>query len=428
MLVIGRPKAIIYNWKSPGLYEFVTTTHTWDENNTGWIDIISIKGSPSSAVDIMKDLENNTSEIIVAPEGFFCFEVPDYLNHRVLTYAEWPDDMELANQIFEKIMSFSCTPHRPKFSVFTPSFKTGDRIRRTYEGLKSQILTDWEWIVVDDSPIDHSETWDILKELSDSDIRIKPYRISPTSGGRVGMVKHRACSLSTGEWLVELDHDDYLLPSCLKECWDAHLKFPEAGFIYSDVTEIMSDGSFREYDHTKNGDFYARPDNWFNFGYSGHTWTETDGLRLLQHHYPSINPLTIRFNISMPNHVRVWRKDVYDIIGGHRDNVPLADDFELIIRTFLNTRIIHIPKVLYIQYNNSDSTVDNNSFEINRRARQIRKHYDRLIHERILELGFEDWEWDYENDCSIHPTAFVKTDKSDMRYFEKEQVLNYTYE
>ena len=33
-------------------------------------------------------------------------------------------------------------------------------------------------------------------------------------------------------------------------------------------------------------------------------------------------------------------------IGGHNKNTPIADDLELIIRTFLNTKIIHVKRVL----------------------------------------------------------------------------------
>jgi len=53
--------------------------------------------------------------------------------------------------------------------------------------------------------------------------------------------------------------------------------------------------------------------------------------------------------------------------------------FELIIKSFLNTRIIHLKKMLYVQYNDGNSTVDNNNTDINRRARLIKDYYDKMI-------------------------------------------------
>ena len=130
----------------------------------------------------------------------------------------------------------------------------------------------------------------------------------------------------------------------------------------------------------------------------------------------------------MPNHVRVWRSDVYRKIGGHRQDLPVADDLELIIRTFLETRIIHIKRMLYIQHFKLGSTVDLNSFDINRRARLIRDFYNLKIHRRIEELGFFDWEWDKEKEDSIHKSSWARIDKSDIGLGEQEQVMNYIYE
>jgi hypothetical protein len=72
------------------------------------------------------------------------------------------------------------------------------------------------------------------------------------------------------------------------------------------------------------------------------------------------------------------------------------------------------------------STVDQNSFEINRRSRLIRDFYDLKIHERIKELGFYDWEWCEETKKCKHQDTFYN--KKDIKYFEEEQVLNYIYE
>jgi glycosyltransferase involved in cell wall biosynthesis len=344
------------------------------------------------------------------------------ISNRIIRYLSFPPDNVLANDIVCQATFRNCQNLRPKFSIFTPTYNTGERIYRTYESLKKQTLDDWEWVIVDDSPND--ETWDILQEISKNDYRVKVHKIYPLSEGNIGLVKHRAGSLCLGEWLVELDHDDTLVSTCLSECNKAINKFPNAGFLYSDVCELYEDGEMKTYDQDFSGNWYGRHDNYFDFGYAGHSYVEVDGKTYINHHYPDINPLTIRFNISMPNHVRVWKKEVYDKIGGHNINTPIADDYELIVRTFLNTEMVHIKKMLYLQYNDRNSAVDNNAIDINRRARLIRDHYDLQIHNRILELGKTDWNWD---DNLGHSQKF-QNNIHIKKYYGEEEVLNKIYE
>ena len=343
------------------------------------------------------------------------------ISNRIIRYLNFPPDNILANDVVCQSTFRNCENIRPKFSIFTPTFETGRKIERTYQSLKEQTFDDWEWVVVDDS--NNRGTWTILEEIAKNDFRVKIHKIMPQSGGNIGLVKHRAASLCSGEWLVELDHDDTLISTCLEECHKSSLKFPNAGFMYSDVCELYEDGEMKTYDHDFSGNWYARPDNGFDFGYAGHTYVEIDGKTYINHHYPDINPLTIRFNISMPNHVRVWKKEVYDRIGGHNVHTPVADDYELIVRTFLNTEMVHIKKMLYLQWNDRNSTVDNNSVDINRRSRLIRDFYDVQIHNRILELGKKDWNCD---DSVGHSQKF-QNKVFTTKYHQEEEILNKIY-
>jgi hypothetical protein len=120
----------------------------------------------------------------------------------------------------------------------------------------------------------------------------------------------------------------------------------------------------------------------------------------------------------------MWERSLYHKIGGHNKSTPVADDFEIIVRTFLHTRFIHVKKMLYLQYNNRNSTVDNNAIDINRRARLIRDHYDKRIHERIQEIGFEDWYWDEERGHSHKFQRHTPVKK----FYDEEGVMNYIYE
>jgi len=411
-----KPSAIVYNWNREG--EITLVSDVYFEENL--FDDVIVYSLPYTN-NVLEDYSKYKPDLIIS----FGVDVniPHYqLQEIYIPHPEILPDNILANIIVCQTVFRSCKVNRPRFSVFTPVYQTGERIRRTYQSLVNQTWTNWEWVIVDDSPDD--ETWNIIKEISEKDYRVKLHRIYPTTGGNVGLAKHRAATLCDGDWLVELDHDDALTSECLATSNDAILQYPDAGFLYSDVCEMYDDGEMKYYDHDWSGNWYGRHDNYFDFGYAGHSWVNVDGKEVLAHWYPDINPLTVRFNISMPDHVRMWERKKYLEIGGHNKNTPVADDLEMIIKTFLNTRMIHVKRVLYLQYNNRNSTVDNNSLDINRRARLIRDYYDNAIHNRIQELGFNDWNWDEESGHSQKFQNLVVTKK----YYEEEQVMNYVYQ
>jgi glycosyltransferase involved in cell wall biosynthesis len=411
-----KPSAIVYGWVSTG--KFILESDIYFEERL--YDEVTIYALPYTN-DVAGDYTKYQPDVILS--FIDEIEVPHYfLKQKHVHYEFLPQDNVLANIVVCQTVFKNTDYQRPRFSIFTPTYKTGERIRRTYESLKNQTFTNWEWVVVDDSPDD--ETWNLLKEFSNIDYRVKIHKIYPTSGGNVGLAKNRAAMLCDGDWLCELDHDDALISDCLEVCNDAIVKYPDAGFLYTDVCELYDDGEMKSYDHDWSGNWYARPDNFFDFGYAGHSWVYADGQKYLAHWYPDINPLTIRFNISMPDHIRMWERKLYHELGGHNKLTPVADDFEMIVRTFLHTRFIHVKRMLYLQYNNRNSTVDNNAYDINRRARLIRDHYDKRIHDRIKELGFDDWYWNEERGHSHKFQNHVPIKK----YFDEEGVMNYTYE
>jgi glycosyltransferase involved in cell wall biosynthesis len=411
-----KPSAIVYNWDREGEVTLISDVY-FEEHLHDEVIIYSLPYTD----DVVGDYSRYKPDLIISIGHEI--NIPHYhLRNIHISYPHLLPDNVLANDIVCNTVFKHCEVNRPRFSVFTPTYKTGERIRRTYQSLVDQTLTNWEWVVVDDSP--DNETWNILTEIAKNDYRVKLHRILPLSGGNVGLAKHRAATLGSGDWLVELDHDDALTTECLKISNDAILKYPDAGFLYSDVCEMYEDGEMKTYDHDWSGNWYARHDNYFDFGYAGHTWANVDKKDILAHWYPDINPLSIRFNISMPDHVRMWERNLYNQIGGHNKNTPVADDLEILIRTFLNTRMIHVKKVLYFQYNNRNSTVDNNATDINRRARLIRDYYDLAIHNRIQELGFHDWNWDDE----LGHSQKFQNKVPIRKYYDEEQVMNYIYE
>jgi glycosyltransferase involved in cell wall biosynthesis len=392
--------AIVYGWSKLGRFVFLTSLYE-AEGLQSEVIVYSLLDEPE---------KYKKNKVIYNPD------VVLFIDDRNMP------EKSLANAVLLESISNICEYKRPFFSIFTPTFKTGDRIKRTYQSILSQTFEDWEWIIVDDSPDD--DTWNLLENIKNSDHRVKIHKINPTSKGNIGLVKNRACCLCEGDWLVELDHDDELMPDCLNETHNAILKHPDSMFFYSDYAPILDDGAPITYDYITEGEFYGREDNTYCFGYAGNLKEIHHGKEYIRHYHCDINPLTVRFNIGMPNHARIWNRLFYLKIGGHNKMLSVSDDFELFLRTFLNTRVTHIKKMLYIQRNNHNSTVDNNFLDINMRCRIIRDHYEILIHKRIEELGFEDWCWD--NSTNSGPKYQIHNNKK--LYFEKENVLNYIHE
>jgi len=219
-------------------------------------------------------------------------------------------------------------------SVITCTYNTPPEVlARTWASLKNQTHDDWEWVVYDDSP--GLETYRQLYGFcADERYRVRVYRGHVPSGGNIGKVKHDAFMLGYGEILVELDHDDELTTDCLQtvqEWMDTG-----AEFVYSDWCEILPDGQSGKY-----------PDGWA-FGYGDHYWDTDHQVWAMK--APWINRTTISHIVSAPNHVRAWTARLYHRLGGHDVTLPIADDYDLMVRTALATDMRYIPQMLYKQH------------------------------------------------------------------------------
>lgn len=272
------------------------------------------------------------------------------------------------------------------FSIITPIYKTPDfKLQRLYNSLVEQTYSNWEWIVLDDSPIEHLDSYNFISNLSKTDSRIKLYS-NDKNYGIIGEVKRKAFYLATGDILVEVDHDDELIDTCLENLSIAYSYSDDIGFVYGHACEIYEDSENYE-------DIIDYGDNWA-FGYGRYEITKYKDKYYKVAIVGNINPKTIRHISGIPNHVRSWRKEVYHKIGGHNKILDVADDYELFIRTFLKTKIAKIDAFTYIQYferNNTQNTQFKKNPDIQRFVHQTSKFYNNKINKRFIELGIDDY-------------------------------------
>jgi glycosyltransferase involved in cell wall biosynthesis len=293
----------------------------------------------------------------------------------------------LGKFIMSKYMEFALNlnPDNPKVSVFTTAYKTGSRFFRPLKSMLAQTYTNWEWIIVDDSP--GMENYDYIQSVA-TDARIRVFKPHLTSG-RIGEVKRWACALTTGTIVVELDHDDELTDTCLDWIVKAFKMYPNAGFAYTDCCEVWEE----------TGENFEYPPGWA-FGFGSYRDEEYKGKIYRVMNYPEVNAKTIRHIVGCPNHARAWRKNLYDAIGGFNQEIHVADDYDLLVRTFLTTKMIHIKKFGYIQYKSQGSQTYVRNREIQRLVRYLKEYYDIHIHQRCLRLDDPDIVWQEDKKAS----------------------------
>lgn len=230
------------------------------------------------------------------------------------------------------------TSVRPIFSIFTTCYKSYDKIYRAYDSVKNQTLKDWEWVIIDDSPED--DHFNFLRNLFKNDSRVRLYRRSENNGS-IGNVKNEVISLCRGKYTIELDHDDEILPNVLEDSAKVFNEDDEVGFIYMDFTNIYEDGSNFRY-----GEY-------FGLGYSCYYMVKYNNKWVYVASTPNINNITLFHIVGVPNHPRIWRLKTLREIGSYSEFLPISDDYEVLLRTAVSTKMVKIHKLGYIQYMNN---------------------------------------------------------------------------
>ncbi len=235
----------------------------------------------------------------------------------------------------------------PLISVITAAHQTGSAIEVPWRSLLAQTHTDWEWVVVDDSPEpDTSESLTRLAASASAEGRITCQRRD--THGSIGASKAQAARLCRGEVLVELDHDDELLPDALKGVDLAFESDHDLDFVYSDWVDRL--GGAGVSDATA-----LYPTGW-GLGFGAYATEIIAGVQAPAALAPAITWETVRHIVSMPNHLRAWKLSAYRRIGGFDPQIAVGDDYELLVRTVLHGSMARIPRPLYVQHHDPSGT------------------------------------------------------------------------
>ena len=243
-----------------------------------------------------------------------------------------------------------------KISVITPTHNP-KHLPELEESLIDQTYQDWEWIILTNNKATYTPKHD--------DSRIKMfYHKGKTSS--VGYLKKKACKYATGEIIAEVDHDDFLIDNCLEEIAKAYKEDPEVGFVYSRTIYLKEDGEFIPYS-PKHG-----------WTYDKIRWRDKELITMREQ---PLYPGNIGYIWWTPNHIRTWKKDVYDEVGGHNENLPICDDQDLICKLYLKTKFKCVHKPLYFYRITGENTWLKYNKDIQDTTHKL---YDKYIESLIL--------------------------------------------
>jgi SAM-dependent methyltransferase len=255
-------------------------------------------------------------------------------------------------------------------SLFTPTHESSF-LPEIYKCLKRQTFKDWQWVIVYNNG---------GKEIGFKDKRIKETTLQYRTNEWVGPMKHLACTHCDGDILLEMDHDDLLTDDALAEV-DKAFRDKAVGFVYSNTVHATAD--YKP---------VMRFDERYGWKYRK---VKFRGHELDEHFSFPPRPDSISKIWFAPNHLRAFRRSVYEQVGGYNPEMRILDDLDLMCKMYLVTKFKHINKGLYIYRVHGKNTWLRYNQEIQENVYRI---HDRYIEDlarrwcvmnnlRMVELG-----------------------------------------
>ena len=222
----------------------------------------------------------------------------------------------------------------PKVSVYIPAYNCEQFIKEAVESVLNQTYTDIEVVICDDGSSDGTHNVLISNFKDHPQVTIVQQENKGISAATNAAI--RACK---GEYILQLDADDVLLPNCVESL----LAVMDAGdydFVYGDSHLIGTDG----------GDLGP-----------AYSWSIYCRFRLL--------------NGMFIHHPRMFRASVFARTEGFNESLSNAVDFDFYLQLSQHARGYHLqmPLYLYRQHTTNTSRVnrkqqDNNTHTALQRA------------------------------------------------------------
>ncbi|MGA8146969.1 MAG: glycosyltransferase [Gallionellaceae bacterium] len=334
---------------SAPINKFAPTVHAWGFRVLLWI---ARNGQASLlAPQALRQLADQAATLTIRDEDTVPFEESE-----PSAYANTAS--KLLGYLVEAL------PQRPLISILLPTYNTPARwLHQCIGSVLNQLYPDWELCIADDaSPQPHVH--EIIERYAQKDSRIK---ISiRQQNGHISQATNSALALATGEFFALLDHDDELSPDALYWVAREIIQQPEVCLIYSDEDKIDEIGS--------HSDPYLKPD-----------W----------------NPELMRGQNCI-SHLGVYRTELVRSIGGFRQGLEGAQDWDLALRVterIMPHQIRHIPRVLYHWRAIEGSTaraISQKNYVVEAQRQALQEHYQRIGESVSLHPIGDFWNTEYD--------------------------------
>lgn len=247
------------------------------------------------------------------------------INNYNKSYKIYLKENKLTPQkLLEEIEIVKSLKLKPKISILMPTYNPPIKFfKKNIDSVINQIYQNWELCIADDNST-NKKVRKIILDYSKKDKRIK--YIFREKNGHISQSTNSALDISTGEFVVLLDHDDILYPNSLSECVKIINNYTDIDLIYTDEDKI-----------------------------------DTNNRRFEPHFKPDWSPETL-LSGNYITHLACIRKKIIEKIGKFRVGYEGAQDLDLFLRiSQITDKIYHIPKILYSWRTVKTSTASANS-------------------------------------------------------------------
>lgn len=136
-------------------------------------------------------------------------------------------------------------------SIITPAYKCEKTIENTYNSVKSQTFSDWEWIIVEDRSPDNSYLF--IKKMIENDPRVILLQTEKNSGAAVA--RNVGIQNAKGKYIAFLDADDLWKKDKLEK-QVSFMKKNDYAFSYTDYDVFYPSGETKEFKTKKDKENY----------------------------------------------------------------------------------------------------------------------------------------------------------------------------
>lgn len=214
----------------------------------------------------------------------------------------------------------------PIISVIMPNYNSEAYIAYNIKSILNQTFKNFELIVADDGSTDNC--LNIIKSLADQDSRIVLKEHTHT--GHLAQNLNRAYGYARGEYIGQVDCDDFIREDCLELCYNFITQNNKYGMVYTDHSLV---------DLNNNS---LGPGNRCRLPYSKET-------------------ILLNF---MTFHFRLLHKSLFEKVNGYDEFFKRAEDYDFCLRASEIIDIKYLNEVLYYYRIHEKQITQEKSLEI----------------------------------------------------------------